>query len=88
MNFHFENSILRVPQSFDLSDPIRFNNVLRDNPKFKKPQEYNYQLDTLSPAKDVGLVNTALLFPLDLLNINRLNDLGPDLGAYERVELP
>lgn len=88
MNFHFENSILRVPQSFDLSDPIRFNNVLRDNPKFKKPQEYNYQLDTLSPAKDVGLINTALLYPLDLLNINRLNDLGPDLGAYERVELP
>ena len=43
-------------------------------------------LDTLSPAKDIGSFAVGRLVPLDLLQNSRLNDLGPDLGAYERIE--
>jgi hypothetical protein len=87
MNYFFENSILGVEADFDLSDVTRFKNVLTDNPKFIDPYLANYELDTLSPAKDVGLLNIALQFPFDLNNISRLNDAGPDLGAFERVEV-
>ncbi len=86
MNFHFDHSIIRVPQNFDLSNSTYFNNVLRENPKFKDTRAYNFQLDTLSPAKDYGLLSTSLLYPFDLNNVSRLNDAGPDLGAFERVE--
>lgn len=86
MNYRFENTILRVISGVDLTDSERFINVLIDNPLFKEPYLSNFQLDTLSPAKDFGLLEPALLFPVDLKNVSRLVDLGPDLGAYERVE--
>lgn len=88
MSYRFEHCILRVPQTFNLSNTSLFINVSRENPKFKDTRTYNFQLDTLSPAKDVGLLSTALLFPFDLNNVSRLNDTGPDLGAFERVERP
>ena len=88
MNYLFENSILRVGSGFDLTDVTRFKDVITDNPKFKEPFKNNFELDTLSPAKDIGLLEFALQFPVDLKNISRLNDAGPDLGAFERVEEP
>lgn len=60
------------------------NNILATDPSFpafQDPSSYNYQLDTLSPAKDQG---TQLGIPLDLLGNNR--DDAPDPGAYERIE--
>lgn len=52
-----------------------------DDPRFFSPSEYNYSLDTLSPAKDIGL-------PLDIeIDLNGVaRDDIPDLGAFERVE--
>jgi hypothetical protein len=61
-------------------------NLLTENPKFIDPKKNDFQLDTLSPAKDFGLYNIAISFPVDLNNVSRLDDDGPDLGAYERVE--
>ncbi len=86
MEYFFENSILRVDNNFDISNPNSFQNIITENPKFVEPFEQNYELDTLSPAKDIGLVNIATLFPVDLNGANRLNDKGPDLGAFERAE--
>jgi hypothetical protein len=86
MNYFFENSILRAGSAYNLSDETRFVNVLNQNPKFKDPYRGDFELDTLSPAKDFGLINIALQFPFDLKNISRLNDSGPDLGAFEREE--
>jgi len=60
------------------------NNILGrdpDFPKFIEPSEFNYQLDTLSPAMDQG---TALQIDTDLLGNPR--DAFPDIGAYERIE--
>lgn len=86
MNYRFDHCILRVPQGFNLSDPQKYIEVIRKDPRFKSPYDRNFELDTLSPAKDVGLMETAQKYPIDLKGISRLTDLGPDLGAYERKE--
>ena len=61
------------------------NNILNtenvDFPKFKKPEEYVYLLDTLSPAKDAALPSE---IQYDLKGDPRNGT--PDIGAYERIE--
>jgi hypothetical protein len=86
MNYFFENTTLRVGENFNLLDETRYRNVANINPKFKNPFKLNFELDTLSPAKDIGLLNIATMFPIDLNGNSRLIDLGPDLGAFERQE--
>ena len=56
------------------------NNLVKD-PLFFDPSEFDYKLDTLSPAKDAG-VDLGVL--LDLEGTER--DAQPDLGAFERIE--
>ncbi|MDF7812547.1 hypothetical protein [Hymenobacter sp. YC55] len=57
-------------------------------PKFKSTpfrsfgNKFDYRLDTLSPASNKGVFNSAI--PRDLLNKPR-SITAPDLGAYERV---
>jgi hypothetical protein len=86
MNYFFENTTLRVGENFNLLDETRYRNVANINPKFKNPFKLNFELDTLSPAKDIGLLNIATMFPIDLNGNSRLIDLGPDIGAFERQE--
>ena len=86
MNYFFEHSLIRAELSVDTSDHSHFNAVIVENPVFKNPFENNYELDTLSFAKDVGLLDIAVHFPFDLNGNNRLNDEKPDLGAFERFE--
>lgn len=86
MNYNFDHCILKVPSNFSFSDPVKFVSVLRVDPKFKDAWKSNFQLDTLSPAKDIGKVEYGTLFPIDLRNISHLLDTKPDLGAYERME--
>ena len=89
-NYKFDHCIIQVPDTFNVSNKDHYNNVWKGtefDPKFVDPfEEYIYELDTLSPAKDAGSVNLAKTFPLDLLNVSRLLDNGPDLGAFERKE--
>ncbi|TRX66031.1 hypothetical protein [Carboxylicivirga sp. M1479] len=86
-NYLFNNAIIKVSDDFDISDPSKFINVIKnEDPSFISYQDYNYQLDTLSVAKDIGSFELAEPFPFDLLGNNRLQDEGPDLGAYERLE--
>ena len=71
----------------DLSDPATCKNLfINIDPRFISVAEYNYQLDTLSGAKDLGSIDIGNRFPLDILMQDRTVDDGPDLGAYERVE--
>ncbi|MCD6354073.1 MAG: hypothetical protein J7L95_00845 [Prolixibacteraceae bacterium] len=89
-NFKFENCIVQVPDSFNISNKDHYKNVWKGkeyDPKFIDPfEDYNYALDTLSPAKDIGSLKIAKRFPLDILNKDRTADDGPDLGAFERIE--
>ena len=86
-NISFVNCLVKVPKSFDMSDGSMFRQVIRDeDPKFVKPLEYNFQLDTLSVAKDVGNIAFSQAYPLDILGKSRFEDDSCDMGAYERVE--
>lgn len=75
-----EHCMIRSQNSdFDIN-----NNILETEPGFPRfvdPVEYNYQLDTLSPAIDRG---RPLAIDSDLLGNPR--DATPDMGAYERIE--
>jgi hypothetical protein len=75
-----EHSLVRSQNpDFDIN-----NNILStapDFPNFVDPSSYNYQLDTLSPAKDQG---RDLSIDTDLLGNPR--DGFPDIGAFERIE--
>ncbi len=88
--FHFDHSLIKVdPDEFDLADPEHFTAVINlEDPRFVNPdpQYSNFQLDTLSPAKDMALPELASQYPVDILGVSRLGALGPDMGAYERVE--
>jgi hypothetical protein len=86
-NFKFDHSLIKVSADFSTNDPIFFENVIKnENPTFKDPYKYDYELDTLSIAKDAGKVEFGLRFPLDIKLDNRTTDAGPDLGAFERIE--
>ena len=70
------NNIIRTSNnSFEAS------NILNEDPKFINPSEYDFSLDTLSIAKDNGIL---LEIRSDIQGNNR--DDNPDIGAYERIE--
>jgi len=92
-NYKFEYSIVKANADMDFSDNTYYDNVWKSkNPTFVSVSEYNFQLDTLSQAKDLGnifIVNDYTYLPPitnDLNQENRTLDIAPDLGAYERIE--
>lgn len=88
-NYLFDHCIIQVPDTFDTSNSEHYINVFTGidyNPLFIDPYEtFNYELDSLSPAKNIGKIEYGEMFPLDILNINRNDDMGPDLGAFEQI---
>ncbi len=64
---------------FDINDNILGTDP--DFPQFVDSRDFDYQLDTLSPAQDQGRL---LLINTDLLGNPRGGQ--PDIGAYERIE--
>lgn len=86
-NFLFDHTLIKIDEDFSTTDNSHFKNIiLNKDPKFKSPYNNNYELDTLSVAKDYGSAEYGNLFPLDINLNNRMNDTGPDLGAFERIE--
>ncbi|ELR72832.1 hypothetical protein C900_00793 [Fulvivirga imtechensis AK7] len=71
------NNLLKSTNAeFDMN-----NNILNKDPKFFDSREYQYILDTLSPAKDAGIdIGVAT----DHNGSPR--DAQPDIGAFERIE--
>lgn len=89
-NYFFDHCIVQMPDTFNTSDKNRYNNIWKGSeydPLFIDPyEEFNYALDSLSPAKDIGDPNIAKDFQMDIMNKDRMADDGPDLGAFERIE--
>lgn len=88
INYCFDHTLIKVPAAnFDVSDKTKFINVITSKaPSFIDSNKYDYRLDTLSAAQNVGKKEYGLLYPKDILNANRNDDDGPDLGIYERIE--
>lgn len=61
------------------------NSAFNKNPLFVDIAENNFAIDSLSPARNIGNIEAAKLFPFDLDNQSRLDDEGPDLGALEWI---
>jgi len=86
-NYLFDHCLLQISDTFKLTSPDRFVGISRNiPPRFINPQKGNYELDTLSVAKDKGKDAYAKIVPLDYKGVDRTVDAGPDLGAYERIE--
>lgn len=87
LNYKFDHSLIKVDPDFSTSNPENFESIIvNQDPKFKDPYYGNFELDTLSVAKDKGTLKYGVIFPLDLNLENRMSDSGPDLGAFERIE--
>ena len=83
--YKFRNTLIctRRPHLTQLYEDCLFNN----NPKFKNPAEFDFHLDTLSPA--IGIGNPAYstgMLQFDLDGIDR--GITPDAGAYQYIYNP
>lgn len=86
-NYKFENCIVKVSNTSPLkNDPDFINCKFSEEPKFRDSYRENYQLDTLSSAKDAGKLEYGQQVPVDLNNNSRISDSKPDAGVYERIE--
>ncbi len=56
-------------------------NIVNQDPMFLDPEEYDYHLDSLSPARNAGF-DIGILSDLD----GNPRDDFPDIGAYERID--
>lgn len=88
INYRFNHSLIRSVANEDaLSNTNHYRNVIvNKDPSFIAPFSFNFQLDTLSVAKDYGDDAIGRRFPKDILGNSRTDDVGPDLGAFERKE--
>lgn len=85
-NYFFENSLIKVDEDFDISS-ANFESVIKNaDPNFVDRYTLDFQLDTLSPAKDIGKLSIGQSAEIDLNNNSHITDGLPDLGAYERQE--
>lgn len=85
-NYMFDNCLVQV-DTLSTDDEDHWLSIIKNvNPRFMNSLEHDYRLDTLSPAKDKANIEYATFFPVGLDGVSRLNDGGPDIGAYERVE--
>lgn len=86
-NYLFDHCLVQMSDTFKLPNPDRFISLQRNiSPKFINPQKGNYELDTLSAAKNKGSNSYAKSYPIDFKGVSRMSDAGPDLGAFERIE--
>ena len=66
-------------------DPNFFGIINNEDPRFDSLR-VSYELDSLSPAINKGLLEYAIEFQLDKKGDFRTADGTPDLGAFERIE--
>lgn len=86
-NYFFDHCIITAEDDFSFSNTDHFGTIYRSAvPGFISVPDENYRLDTLAFAKDKGLIDYASPVPFDLKGDSRLDDAGPDLGAFERIE--
>ena len=89
MNYLFDHCIIRISDEIERNPANFIGNILNDDPLFVNTDNYDYQLDTLSPATDEANIEFINQFPLklayDLKRVERLLNFKADIGAYERV---
>jgi hypothetical protein len=91
-NYFFENCLIKASNDFDFGDNSNYQNIWNNlDPKFVSYTDYNWHLDTLSPAENKGEITIVTNYThipgitTDIEENNRTLDNLPDLGAYERT---
>jgi len=87
-SYEFDHCLVKTTSSiFTNNDILHFTDIIRNlDPNFISAWENDFQLDTLSAAKDMGDPDIGNMFPSDINGVSRISDGKPDLGAFERVE--
>lgn len=83
--YFFSHCLIRKSQDQESFEGHSEKLLFNQDPLFKDPGEYDFRLDTLSPAINQGDTATANNWPADLLNNSRISDEGPDIGAFEFI---
>ncbi len=87
MNYLFDYCLTKIlTDSLDYTTDPGFSNIINNEDPRLDSIPVRYSLDTLSPAINFGLPAYAINVPFDFAGNNRLADLAPDLGAFERIE--
>jgi len=84
-NYTFDHSLLKLDRKIDTNNSHYNNIILNKDPRFVSTNEHDLQLDTLSPAIDVGSDAYGQEYPFDIEGNSRISDEGSDIGAYERT---
>lgn len=87
-NYSFDHCLTKIDREeldFILDD--NFKSITNGTDPLFDSLRVSYELDTLSPAIDMGNFDYAIDVPEDKKGDNRFYDQKPDLGAFERIEL-
>ncbi len=84
-NYNFDHCLIKIDTTIHNSNEDPFFNqcLLNKNPQFVDLDVWNFELDSISPAINIGSENTASLVPYDINGNYRV--LLPDLGCFEKV---
>ncbi|MEA3317138.1 MAG: right-handed parallel beta-helix repeat-containing protein, partial [Bacteroidota bacterium] len=86
-NFMFNHCLLKIDEQTQTSDTDFYKEIIKNiSPNFVSSYDFDFQLDTLSIAKDAGSIEIGQMFPNDINGNSRIADDGPDLGVFERIE--
>jgi len=62
-NYTFDYSLIKIESTINTNNSENYINILKNvDPKFNDPYNNDYELDTLSPAKDYGKIQIGLSF--------------------------
>lgn len=90
LNYKFDRCIIQLNKTDVFkTNPQHYLNCFKVRPDsiFVDPyKKYNFELDSLSRAKDVANRTISKLYPSDIKGRDRFLDNGPDIGAMERQE--
>ncbi len=92
LNYKFVNAVMKIEKnpidkSYNVKDPDFFLDcIFNQDPNFMDFANFDFALDTLSPAMDAGNTTDGALVPFDILKVSRDFNGTPDIGAYERYE--
>ena len=82
-NYQFDHCLLKLDNSVNLSTPEFINCIRNENPNFVDLFEYNFNIDSISPARYSG--NSSALNEFILMSDKNgvLRTSPPDIGAYQ-----
>ena len=88
-NYNFNHCLIKIDTTlYNINEDPFFNQcLLNKSPEFIDVDIWNFELDSMSSAINVGSESTAWLVPNDINGNPRVgNFILPDLGCFERIE--